>query len=278
MTEATASVPSTPAPTSGAAIRCRICDAPAEQIFDALVLRKHAVRYFHCGACGLLETEEPHWLADAYTDAITLQDTGLVQRNLVFADAVAVLLYVFFDRNGTFVDYGGGTGLFTRLMRDIGFDFRTYDPHTPNVHARGFEARPEERGFELVTSFESFEHFVRPPQELERMLAMSRNIVFSTELLPTPPPRPAEWWYYGVEHGQHVSFYERRTLAHLARAHGLTLRSFGPLHLMTEVEIAPWKLRLAWKFRRRLLRRLRRRLRSRMVDDHDLLRGRAPPT
>ncbi len=256
-------------------IPCRVCGSPAAPTFTSQVLAKHTVRYFHCPSCGFLQTEEPHWLADAYANAITLQDTGLVQRNLAFAHEAAVLLYVFFDWSGKFVDYGGGTGLFTRLMRDIGFDFRTYDPHTPNVHARGFEAGPEERGFELATSFESFEHFTRPREELEKILAMSRNLLFSTELLPSPPPAPGDWWYYGFEHGQHIAFYERRTLEVLARGHGLALRSFGPLHLLTERELAPWKLRLARKFRRRLLsRHVRRRLKSRTMEDHDLLRAR----
>jgi hypothetical protein len=276
MTERATSARAASAPEPGSAIPCRVCAGAAVPVFSATVLGKHAVRYFHCRACGFLETEEPHWLEEAYASSITVQDTGLVQRNLLFADAVAVLLYFFFDRRGKFVDYGGGTGLFTRLMRDIGFDFRTWDPNTENVHARGFEARPDERGFEVVTSFESFEHFVRPPEELEKMLAMSRNVVFSTELLPSPPPRPEDWWYYGLAHGQHVAFYERRTLEHLARRHGLAFRRFGPLHLMTEREIAPWKLGLARTLRRRLLRRVRRGLESRTMKDHDLLGGRGP--
>lgn len=258
--------------TGGArAIPCRSCAGSAAPAFEAEVLGRHRVRYFQCPACGYLETEEPHWLAEAYGEAITLQDTGLVDRNLRFADEVALLLYFFFDRGGKFVDYAGGTGLFTRLMRDIGFDFRTLDPNTRNVHARGFEARQDESGVELVTSFESFEHFVRPQDELRRMLAMSRSVLFSTELLPSPRPAPSDWWYYGLEHGQHIGFFERRTLERLALANGLRLYAFGPLHLLTDRELAPWKLRLVRKVRRRLLRRVRRQMRSRTQEDHAAL-------
>lgn len=256
-------------------IPCRVCGGAAEPIFDAVVLRKHHVRYFRCAACGFLETEEPHWLAEAYAEAITLQDTGLVARNLALAEPVAVLLYSFFARDGKFVDFAGGLGLFTRLMRDIGYDFRTYDPNAVNVLARGFDARPDEPGVELVTSFESFEHFVNPPAEVERMARMSRNILFSTELLPSPIPRPEEWWYYGLPHGQHVAFYERRTLEFLAARHGLRYCSFGPLHLFTEKRIPPWRLRLVYALRRRLMSRcVRRAMSSRTMDDHDLLAGR----
>ncbi len=38
-----------------------------------------------------------------------------------------------------FLDYAGGYGVFTRLMRDIGFDFYWHDPYTQNLFANGFE-------------------------------------------------------------------------------------------------------------------------------------------
>jgi ribosomal protein S27AE len=252
-------------------IPCRACGGPARPAFEATVLARHRVRYFHCPACGYLETEEPTWLGEAYASAINLQDTGLVDRNLRFADETVLLLFHFFDRRGKFVDFAGGTGLFTRLMRDAGFDFRWHDAHAENVHARGFEAAPDERGVELVTSFESFEHFVRPEEELRRMLAMSRNVLLSTELLPSPPPAPGSWPYYGLEHGQHVGFFERRTLERLAAEHGLRLHAWGPLHLMTDRALSPLKVRLVRKLRRRLVRRARRAMGSLIDADHDRL-------
>jgi hypothetical protein len=252
-------------------VPCRVCDGPAEPAFEATVLGRHRVRYFQCPACGYLETEEPTWLAEAYRDAINLQDTGLVDRNLRFADETALLLFHFFDPRGRFVDHAGGTGLFTRLMRDRGFDFRWLDPHATNVHARGFEAREDERGVELVTSFESLEHLVRPSEELGRILAMSRSVLVSTELLPAPRPAPGAWPYYGLEHGQHVGFFEARTLEALAARHGLRVVPWGPLRLLTDRTLPATKLRLVRALRRRLLRRVRREMPSLVQADHDLL-------
>jgi hypothetical protein len=162
-------------------------------------------------------------------------------------------------------------------MRAAGFDFRWHDPHARNVHARGFEARPGEGGYELVTSFESFEHFVRPGEELGRMLALSRNVLLSTELLPSPAPPPDRWWYYGPEHGQHVGFFERRTLARLAADRGLRLYPWGPLHLVTERELPAAKLRLVRRLRRWLHPRVRRAMGSLTQADHELL-SRLPPS
>jgi hypothetical protein len=259
-------------------IPCRVCGAVAPPAFQATVLGRHPVRYFHCGSCGYLETDEPTWLGEAYAEAINVQDTGLVERNLRFADETALLLFHFFDRGGKFADYAGGTGLFTRLMRDVGFDFRWLDGFATNVHARGFEAAPGDSGFELVTSFESFEHFPRPVEELRRMLAMSRSVLFSTELLPVPPPAPGAWPYYGLEHGQHIGFFERRTLERLAADHGLRLYGWGPLHLFTDKELPAWKVKMVRKLRRRLLRRVRRQMKGLTQADHERLARLPPPS
>ena len=53
--------------------------------FSAEVLQQHQVSFFHCPACGFLQSEEPYWLEAAYSDAIAVADTGLVMRNLDIA-------------------------------------------------------------------------------------------------------------------------------------------------------------------------------------------------
>jgi hypothetical protein len=44
-----------------------------------------------------------------------------------------------FDANNRFIDYGGGYGLFVRLMRDAGFDYYWFDKFCDNVLSKGFE-------------------------------------------------------------------------------------------------------------------------------------------
>lgn len=52
--------------------------------------------------------------------------------------------------------------------------------------------------------------------------------------IPDPPPRLDEWWYYGLEHSQHVSFYTRRSLQLLGDKFELQLISNGEnLHLFS---------------------------------------------
>jgi hypothetical protein len=231
-------------------MHCRICGALSGAVFRATLLKKHSVAYYLCGVCRFLQTEEPFWLEEAYAASINTTDTGIMARNLWVMRKASVVLYSFFDRNARFLDFAGGYGILVRMMRDIGFDFFWQDLYTPNQVARGFELKPGAGPFELVTSIESFEHFVKPLEEIEKMLAYSRNILFSTELLPSPVPKPEEWWYFGLEHGQHISFYSRGALEHIAKRHGLRFLTAGGIHHFTEKPISPRLYKAALKLGR----------------------------
>ena len=160
-------------------------------------------------------------------------------------------------------------------MRDVGFDFYWHDPYTKNLVARGFEWNSELGNVDLITSFESFEHFVNPLMELEKMLRISKNIFFSTELLPTPIPLPSDWWYYGVEHGQHVSFYSYKTLQYIANQYGLNLYSNGiGLHLLTPIKLNNFKFKRVMKFKKHnLYPSIVKFMKSRTLEDMFFLRS-----
>ena len=256
-------------------MRCKICNHTSVEIFTAEMLGRYEIPYYLCDNCGFLQTEEPFWMEESYGSAINAFDTGALARNIALSKKVSVLLYFLFDRSGKYLDYAGGYGFFTRLMRDIGFDFFWHDPFSKNLVARGFEYDGT-AALDLLTCFESFEHFTEPMAELEGMLALSRNILFSTELLPTPVPAPGSWWYYGLEHGQHVSFYSRKTLRFIAERFGLTVHSYGStLHLLTYKKIHPKLFHLVLKFRKVLFGHVTRKMTSRTRADMHFLQGSA---
>ena len=202
-------------------MKCKICNSETTEKFSALVLNKHTVRYFLCDRCFFLQTEEPYWLNDAYRNSINTSDTGVVARSIFFSKIVTSLICLKLEKDGKFLDYGGGYGLFTRLMRDVGFDYYWSDPFTQNLFAKGFEFDSRHDELELITCFETFEHFTDPMREITSIMKFSSNIFFSTEMLPIPVPPLSEWYYYAPEHGQHVSFYSSRTFHHIARQLGL---------------------------------------------------------
>lgn len=245
---------------------CKICTQQTKQIFQAKILNKYDINYFHCKNCGFVQTEEPYWLHEAYVESINISDTGYMQRNLILSQKLTIMLALFFDKNGSFLDYAGGYGVFVRLMRDIGFDFYWDDKYTTNLFARGFECN--QKDIEAITTFESFEHFVNPLEEIEKMLMFSKNIIFSTELLPQPIPNPEDWWYYGLEHGQHISFYSMKTFQFIAKKYNLNYANLGGLHLLTEQKISNLKLKILKFSKFGLHKLLQKQLRSKAWEDH----------
>jgi hypothetical protein len=215
---------------------CNICSHVTIPFAKAVLLGIYNVQYFQCQHCKFIQTEEPYWLHEAYSDAIAKSDIGLVGRNLGLSRISAGVISLFFDGNARFVDYGGGYGLFVRLMRDNGFDFYRKDKFCTNLFASDFEADDSDRNkYELVTAFEVFEHLVHPLDEIEQMLQFSKNIFFSTILIPTNDLKPNEWWYYSLQTGQHVSLYTLKSLRIIAEKLRLNLYTDGlELHLLTE--------------------------------------------
>src|SRR5574341_2342641 len=175
---------------------CKICSSRMNLFQRAIILNKYNIDYFQCDHCGFMQTEKPYWIEEAYQNSINISDTGIITRNIYLSNQTATIIYFFFDKNAIFLDFAGGYGILTRLMRDIGFDFYWHDLYTKNLFARGFEYTGSIKGIELITAFECMEHFVEPVFEIEKMAKITRNILFTTELIPPSNPKPDEWWYY----------------------------------------------------------------------------------
>ena len=215
---------------------CKICGSTSNKIFTTELLKKYPVSYYECPTCHFIQTEPPYWLDEAYASPINETDTGLLARNLQFLPLVSSLLLYLVGKDGKFVDYGGGYGVFTRLMRDVGFDYYWTDPMCKNIHANGFEwdrtMKPD-----AITLFETFEHFVDPRDEIKKLMEISKTIVFSTTTAPVPYPQPESWWYYGLEHGQHVALYRPKTFRHIAQEEHMHYTNFGNIHVFSEKQI-----------------------------------------
>ena len=249
-------------------MNCKICNFHTSQIYRTKIMNKYEIDYYYCNHCGFLQTEEPKWLDEAYSLSITDSDTGGLLRSLVFAELCSVLFYFIFNKNSRYLDFGGGYGIFTRRMRDIGFDVYWYDKYSTNLLARGFEYNEDLGKVGAITAFECFEHFSNPLKEIETMLALSKNIIFTTALLPYPVPKPEEWYYYSLHHGQHISFYSHRTLEYIANKYDLNYYSTGSLHFLTEKRLEPFLINLLLKMKRYgLFLFVKRNMTSRTVSD-----------
>jgi hypothetical protein len=218
-------------------MKSKLTGGKTELLFAKIVLNKYKVNYYRCLETGFIQTEDPYWLNESYSNVITSLDVGLTNRNLRYAKIVAIIIKKNFISNLKFFDWGGGIGLFVRLMRDMGYDYILYDLYAPNILALGFSLSEikQDKEFELITAFEVFEHLVNPLQDIEAMLLQGKNILFSTALIPTQNNEIENWWYLLPETGQHIAFYSIETLEYIAAKYQLNLYSNNSdFHLFTK--------------------------------------------
>jgi hypothetical protein len=105
------------------------------------------------------------------------------------------------------------------------------------------------------------------------MFKAADNIIFSTEIVPTPTPGKNDWWYYSFEHGQHVSFYKHETLELLARKFNVHYYSASGIHLFSKKKYNQLQFKItaaAGRYGASIF--IRKMLKSKVWDDHLILR------
>lgn len=222
---------------------CPICDGAMTERFRMKLLRRHEVRFDHCAGCGLLRSETPYWLDEAYAEAIADADTGILARNRAMVRRTACVLRLLGDSRAAYLDVAGGYGLFVRGMRDVGFDCYWHDPYCRNLFAKGFTAADAGRPFAALTAFEVLEHVHDPVAFVGGLLKQhaARTIILSTEVYRGEPPAPGTWRYYAPTGGQHITFFQERTLARLAARLGLRFATVRNFHVLTDdARLARW--------------------------------------
>jgi Methyltransferase domain len=255
---------------------CKLCGGATGEYGELRVLDAFDAHYRMCAACQFVFAADPSWLDKAYDTPIAASDTGIAVRNLRFAAIIGALIPLCFHDARRFLDFGGGAGLFVRLMRDQGFNFYLEDKYCENLFAVGFEADDAET-FDLTTCLEVIEHIPEPMPIFVKLAQTAPTIVLSTELLPATRNKPGEWWYYTPESGQHVSFFSRRSLEVVAGKLGMSVASNGrDLHVLSRRPVSDRLLhtlssKRGLQFGRILVRLLRRKRRSLTYSDAALV-------
>jgi hypothetical protein len=208
-----------------AAELCRACRS--ELTVDREMAVRHVpVELWRCARCGLFEFADPDWLDAAYADPIADVDVGLPSRCVRLAAVVEALVRS--ERLGarTHLDFGGGYGLLTRLVRDRGIDMRHHDPFATNLFAHGLEGDPAGE-FGAVTMIEVLEHLTNPLDVLADLATRSELIIASTVLVPPGLTDLGGWWYLLPDLGQHITFYTPASLREIADRIGFDVTSDG---------------------------------------------------
>lgn len=220
-------------------MNCQICNHTSTNLFKTKVLKKHEVNYHQCNSCKFIQTEDPYWLPEAYENVITSLDIGLINRNLYLQEQIPKIIDNCFPKAKTMLDFGGGYGMFVRMMIDKGYDFYRQDIYCDNLFSKHFDIsdKPDLKP-DLVSAFEVFEHLKNPLDEIEKMLKYSSNIIFSTTLIPSDINTFKDWWYVAPETGQHIAFYSEESLKFIANKYHLNFyTNHNNLHFFSKEKV-----------------------------------------
>lgn len=211
-------------------MKCKLCGEEINSKPDSrLILNKYSANYYLCPKCGLYFIDAPTWLDEAYNDVITFKDTGIMMRNKINEIKVSNII----DQEGVMLDYGGGFGIFARMMRDKGYDFRWFDKFAEPLIIKGFEYRDEK--IDWITCFECLEHLDDVCGDIDKIFKISHNVIFSTELYDASSIHNNDSWnYLCLETGQHIAFYSEETMKYLARKYNTNYYNISGLHVFSE--------------------------------------------
>lgn len=204
--------------------------------FESKILNSYVVSYYNCPNCNFSCTEEPYWLQEAYVNPIANIDVGIMARNIILSTCATNILSTFVSRNDLCVDYAGGFGILTRLMRDNGFNFKWTDKFTENIFAKSHVFDPSLKPV-AITAFEIIEHMQDPRELFKTFLNLNEDafIILSTE---TFEVFSKDWWYLVPDTGQHISFFSKKTFQYLAKEFGLNYFNLKGLHLFSKSKIS----------------------------------------
>ncbi|MEI6827415.1 MAG: glycosyltransferase [Desulfuromonadales bacterium] len=216
---------------------CRLCSSPTTADFSKQILFKHLITYFKCSVCGSLQTEEPYWLDEAYSQNAEIFDTGKASRTLSFYLILRPLFSILgIQLADRCADFGGGTGLFARLMRDVGYNFYTYDKYGSGEFCAGYSWETFDRPVKLVTIFECAEHFANPSSEWDIIFSSGADYIIGTTGIYSG--QGADWAYLSPESGQHIFFHSTAAIAHVASKRGWHAYLLGSYFLMARFPLS----------------------------------------
>jgi SAM-dependent methyltransferase len=190
------------------------------------------IYYAICENCGFCFTPEIYqWEISDFASKI--YNEGYIEVDPDYVDvrprSNAKILSDLFEHQKKIIrhlDYGGGSGLLSQLLREKQWQSVSYDPFYNK------DQQIEDLGkFDLITAYEVFEHVPSVEKlmlELSSLLVDNGLILFSTLLSDgqIKKNQRIQWWYAAPRNG-HISLFSQASLSILANRAGFSLGSFS---------------------------------------------------
>lgn len=240
-------------------IKCPVCSGPSRP-FDVVDFNKSCeelrgrylllsgvpVYYFLCGVCGFCFAPEfLQWSLKDFEHRIYNDDYVLIDPDYLSdrpEQNAKVLQSLFGETKGQIrhLDYGGGNGLMSKLLREKQWDSVSYDPFIDREIATVSDLGK----FNLITAYEVLEHVPDVQQLLDDLLLLldERGVLLFTTLLSDNNIKPNErltWWYASPRNG-HISLYSKESLCHLAVRANMNFGSFSENFHALWKTVPPW--------------------------------------
>ncbi len=242
----------------GKDLLCAVCNEPCS-LLDVVDFNKSCeeakgkflslsgipVYYALCSNCGFCFAPEiANWNLDKFEEMIYNDEYILVDPDYIDirprANAVN-LISMFGDRAHSIkhLDYGGGDGLLSKMLRIFDWQSVSYDPFVDkNVTVAQLGKA------DLITAFEVFEHVPDPQclmSNLRSLLSHDGIVLFSTLLSDDNihANQRINWCYASPRNG-HISLFSRHSLAILAEKNGFNFESFSVGFHILFTKIPPW--------------------------------------
>jgi SAM-dependent methyltransferase len=224
---------------------CTACHGPAF-VLDAVDFNKSCeeargkflnatgamVYYALCSQCGFCFAPEiAGWKLEEfskhiYNDAYVLVDPDYVEARPKANAQTLVSMFKGKAHGFRHLDYGGGEGTLSNLLKESGWKSTSYDPFVNKDKVLSQLGK-----FDLITAFEVFEHVPDPQQlmrDLRTLLAPNGIVLFSTLLSDghIATDQKLNWWYAAPRNG-HISLFSKQSLNMLAHQNKFNFACFS---------------------------------------------------
>ena len=199
-------------------MNCPLSDTPSE-----FLVRGEGREYRFCPECALVFVPQKYFIDPADEKKRYLEHNNSLESEgyvAMFQKKIA-LIKKLCPGTTTILDYGCGyEPVLKVLLERQGYEVDTYD-------AIFFPDPPAKDDYDLIVSTETFEHFKKPGEEIERLtsrIAPQGGLAVMTRFYPLVSGRVSvesfSQWYYKRD-PTHIAFYSDKTFVWIANRYGL---------------------------------------------------------